>query len=132
VIWLILSNSQDLKLIKELNIKLLLVNNQINWLNIFIDIIIIIGIIWFIFPIFFNCKTSNIIITNKNNIVIAPTYIIINIKAIKSKFRVISNPALLIKTKTSQKIEWIGLTDVMVIITEKIIKDDIKINNWSI
>ena len=64
--------------------------------------------------------------------VIAPTYIIININAIKSKPKKISNPALLIKTKTNQNIEWIGFIDVIVIIEDIIIKEDIKINNWSI
>ena len=68
--------------------------------------------------IFFNWIISNIIITNKNNIVIAPTYIIITTKPMKSKFKDIKNPELYKNTKTNQNIEWTGFVEVIVIITD--------------
>ena len=97
------------------------------------NIIKIIGIILFILELLFICNTSNIIITNKNKITIAPTYIIINKNEINSKLKFIK----IIKEKkninTNQKTEWIGFNEFMHIKHPKIIKiEKIKKNSFMI
>ena len=91
-----------------------------------------IGIILIIEVISLNWIISIIIITNKNRIAIAPTYIIIIIKGIKSNPKEIKNPEELKNIKTNQKIEWIGLKDIIHIIVENKINKEKKSNNWII
>lgn len=71
-------------------------------------------------------------ITNKNNIVIAPTYIIISIKPKNSKFIVINKPELLINIETNQNTEWIGFILIIIMIAELMITKEKKIKSWSI
>ena len=100
-------------------LKLILSFNINNICNIILILIIInIGIILFKEVISLNWIISSIIITNKNKIAIAPTYIIIIIKGIKSKPKEIKNPEEFKNKKTNQNIEWIGLKDIIHIIVE--------------
>jgi hypothetical protein len=78
---------------------------KINWVTIFMKTHKIIGIIFDIDSTFFNCNISNIIITNKNSIAIAPTYTIINIKGIKLNPNNINKPEVFKNSNTNQKTE---------------------------
>lgn len=83
-----------------------------------------IGIILVMESIFFKCRISSIIMTNKNKIAIAPTQTIINIKGIKLNPNNNNKAALLRKTNTNQKTECIGFKDEITIIDpNKVIKD---------
>jgi len=86
LILLYLKNHQDC-----VRIKILIMNSK--------------GIILSMLLSFFSCIISNIIITKRNNIAIAPMYIMIIIKERNSKPNVIKNPALCKNTTTIQKIE---------------------------
>ena len=99
---------------------------KISLMHFFINII---GIIFVIEVISLICIISNIIITNKNKIAIAPTYIITNIKGIKFNPKEINNPDDDRKTKTNQKTECIGLNDIIAIIVESKINKEKKLNN---
>ena len=77
----------------------------------------------------FICITSNIIITKRNKIAIAPTYTIITIKGMKSTPSDINKLDVDKKTKTNQNTECMGLKDIIAITTENIIKKEKKLNN---
>ena len=66
--------------------------------------------------ILFNCSISNIIITNKNNIAIAPTYTITIIKGTKLNPNSKRVAELFKKTNTNQNTECIGFKEVITII----------------
>jgi len=63
--------------------------------------------------------------------VIAPIYIIITINPKNSKPKEIKKPELYKKTRTNQNTEWIGLEDVIAIITVPNSKMENKKNNCS-
>ncbi|MCJ8342202.1 MAG: hypothetical protein MJH09_05035 [Cetobacterium sp.] len=83
----------------------------------------------FIDVISINSIISNIIITNKNNIAIAPIYIIIIIKGIKFNPKDINNPEVVKKINTNQNTECIGLNDIIAIVVENKINKEKKLNN---
>ena len=88
-----------------------------------------IGIILLILEFFFIWIISNIIITNKNKITIAPTYIIISNNDKNSKFKLINKAKEKKNTATSQKTEWIGFKELIHIKHPKIIKTEKKKKN---
>ena len=72
---------------------------------------------WGLFP---KSVKFNIIITNKNNIAIAPTYTIKKINAINSTSNKIKSIAALVKATISQKTECTGFKADITIIPDKI------------
>lgn len=78
---------------------------------------------------FFICIISNIIITNKNKITIAPIYIIINRNDKNSKFKLINKVNEKKNIATNQKTEWIGFKEFIHIKDPKIIKIEEKKKN---
>ena len=91
-----------------------------------------IGIMFDIVSTLLSCKISNIMITNKNNMAIAPTYTIISINGIKLKPINSNNPEVFRNTSTNQKTEWIGFKDVITIIAPNNVINDKIIYNCSI
>lgn len=91
-----------------------------------------IGIILDIDSILLSWRISNIIITNKNNIAIAPTYTIISIKGIKLNPNKIKRIEEFKKTNTNQNTEWIGFKEDITITAPKSVIKDKKIYNCSI